>query len=97
MRRKPALTDAPFVWTPEIATARAAHAAALMRYDLAIERASDADAAPLSPADRDAEAARSQLLPLEERYATRHKVVYANAARVYRFPQRNQPDMSAKP
>ncbi|WP_127560542.1 helix-turn-helix domain-containing protein [Nioella ostreopsis] len=77
MRRKPALTDAPFVWTPEVATARAAHVAALMRYDLAIDRSPDADATPLSPADRGAEAARSQLLPLEERYATRHKVVVA--------------------
>lgn len=77
MRRKPALTDAPFVWTPEVATARAAHVAALFRYDLAIDRSTDADAAPLSPADRDAEAARSQLLPLEDRYPTRHKVVVA--------------------
>jgi len=77
MRRKPALTDAPFVWTPQIATARAAHAAALMRYDLAIDRGTDADSAPLSPADKGAEAARSQLLPLDERYPTRNKVVVA--------------------
>lgn len=77
MRRKPALTDAPFVWTPEMATARAAHAAALMRYDLAIDRGAGADEAPLSSVNRDAEAARSQLLPLEDRYPTRHKVVVA--------------------
>lgn len=77
LRRKPALTDAPFVWTEAIATARAAHAAALFRYDLALDHGADADAAPLSPADRGAEAARSQLLPLEDRYATRHKVVVA--------------------
>lgn len=77
MRRKPAMTDAPFVWTPRVATARAAHVAALMRYDLAIDRASAPDTAPLAAADTGAEAARSQLLPLDERYSTRHKTVVA--------------------
>lgn len=77
LRRKPALTDAPFVWTPQIATARAAHAAALMRYDLALGHGKDADDAPLSPEATGAEAARSQLLPLDERYPTRNKVVLA--------------------
>lgn len=75
MRRKPALSDAPFVWTPQIASARAAHVAALVRYDLALDHGPQADAAPLAPSLRNAEAARAQLPPLEDRYPTRHKVV----------------------
>ena len=74
LRRRPGLTDAPFVWTPEIASARAAAAAALLRYDLSLS-AAEADAAPLPPTERDAEAARSQLAPIEDRYPTRNKVV----------------------
>jgi len=73
LRRVPAVTDAPFVWTPEIATARAAAAAALMRYDLSIGVGTGPDAAPV--ATRGAEAARSQLEPIEDRYPTRNRKV----------------------
>lgn len=74
LRRRPGVVDAPFVWTAGIASARAAAASALFRYELSLTAASP-DAAPLSAADRDAEAARSQLPPIEDRYPTRNRVV----------------------
>lgn len=80
LRRVPAVTDAPFVWTENIATARATAAAALVRYDLSIAAAPGPDAAPLPPSGRDAEAARSQLPPIEDRYPTRHSRVLEGLA-----------------
>ncbi len=75
LRRRPRVIDSPFVWSPHIATARAVAAAALLRYDLALGQPSEPDAAPLPASERGAEVARSQLLPVEDRYATRHTAV----------------------
>ena len=73
LRPVPAVSDAPFVWGEEIASARASAAAALMRHDLALGPGGGPDAAP--GARHGAEAARAQLPPIEDRYATRHRLV----------------------
>ncbi|WP_071675719.1 helix-turn-helix domain-containing protein [Nioella nitratireducens] len=75
LRRRPRVIDTPFVWSPVISTARAAAAAALLRYDLSIAHRIEPDAAPLPASERSAEAARSQLLPIEDRYPTRNGTV----------------------
>ena len=72
LRLVPAVSDAPFAWGEEIASARASAAAALVRHDLALG-GGGLDTAP-NPR-RGAEAARAQLPPIEDRYPTRHRLV----------------------